>query len=687
MSLRRVGWVVACGLAAVLEVSCGQVYRPVVIPVSQTPPSPSGFHAVFGISTNIPSNPGTALQIDVSGDSNIGQANMGDNPTHATILPNNSRVFVAAANTVLSDGVTLNPGGVDLITAFTPAFDSTIASGLGTPTIFTLPNVIPSQSTSITNISEAGTVVTATLSSPLIKAAVGGTIEISNVPVGQYNGAFTITSVNGTKTIIQFDNTVPGLITATSGTATIPIPLTCSYRPDFVTTAQATSVFVANYGFENDPNCNLASTDSVALLNPSLSSIANISYQPAGSHPVAMVETPDLQNLYVLNQNNTVVDLSPTDLSTLANISLGGSTAPVWAAARVDAQRVYVVTQGDGLLHTIDTSSNTVTSSQFVGGPGANFVLYDKSRNRLYVTNPGNGSSAGAVYVFDATSDPPTPLGSPTGVVNIPAPPPCAVTPSPCGPVSPVSITVLPDGSRFYVASFAISTAACPDPGVNANNCLIPQLTVFDAASLTVKPVSSTLSLLAPSISLLGQSQFPATQYALAVTGTSCAPAAKYTPETNRFRMFTTSSADSSHVYVSVCDAGSIADIIATTSTLSTGGNNTPDQLVGDLSAPFGSCGIASCSTVADITAFSIASNVVTFQAANQFVAGQAVVISGLSTGTYLNGQTLTVIATGLSGTQFEAIVNEPNVGTTTDSGAATPLPPSQNPIFLLTGQ
>jgi hypothetical protein len=685
MSLRRVGWVVACGLAAVLEVSCGQVYRPVVIPVSQTPPNPSSFHAVFGISTNIPSNPGTALQIDVAGDSNIGQANMGDNPTHAAILPNDSRVFVTAANTVLSDGVTLNPGGVDLVTAFTPAFDSTIASGLGTPTIFTLPNVIPSQSTSIINISEAGTVVTATLSAPLIKAAVGGTIEISNVPVGQYNGAFTVTSVNGAKTVIQFDGTVSGLITATSGTATIPIPLSCSYRPDFVTTAQATSVFVANYGFENDPNCNLASTDSVALLNPSLNSIANISYQPAGSHPVAMVETPDSQNLYVLNQNNTVVDLSPTDLSTLATIPVANS--PVWATARVDAQRVYVVTQGDGLLHTIDTSSNTVTSSQFVGGPGANFVLYDKSHNRLYVTNPGNGSSAGAVYVFDAATDPPTPLGSPTGVVNVPAPPPCA-TPGTCGPVTPVSITALADGSRFYVASFAISTGACPDPNVNANNCLIPQLTVFDAASLTVKPVSSSLSLLAPSISLLGLPQFVGTQYALAVTHpASCAPAAPYTPETNRFRMFTTAAADNSHVYVSVCDAGLIADIIATTSTLGTGGTNTPDQLVGDLSAPFGLCAVTSCGNVVNITAFSISSNVVTFQAVNQFVAGQQVVISGLSTGTYLNGQTLTVIATGLSGTQFECVVNEPNVGTTTDSGAATPLPPAQNPIFLLTGQ
>ena len=91
MSFRRVGWLAAIALATLLEISCGQVYRPVVIPISTTPPNPANFHAVFGISANAPVNPGTALQIDVSGDTNIGVANMGMNPTHAAILPNNSR--------------------------------------------------------------------------------------------------------------------------------------------------------------------------------------------------------------------------------------------------------------------------------------------------------------------------------------------------------------------------------------------------------------------------------------------------------------------------------------------------------------------------------------------------------------------------------------------------------------------
>jgi hypothetical protein len=117
MSFRRMGWVATIALATFFEISCGQVYRPVVIPTNTVPPDPSGFHAVFGISANVPFNPGTALQIDVSGDTNIGVANMGINPTHAAILPSNSRVFVA------SSAGSSCPPGADVVTSFTPAVD------------------------------------------------------------------------------------------------------------------------------------------------------------------------------------------------------------------------------------------------------------------------------------------------------------------------------------------------------------------------------------------------------------------------------------------------------------------------------------------------------------------------------------------------------------------------------------
>ena len=617
MSFRRVGWVAAIALATLLELSCGQVYRPVVIPTNITPPNPANFHAVFGISANVPFNPGTALQIDVSGDTNIGVANMGVNPTHAAILPNRSRVFVASAGSVF-------PGDADVVTAFFPAAGS--STGLANATTFTLPNIGANQSAGIVSISEAGGVVTMTLSAPLLNAQVGAVIVVSGViipginppnPTG-YDGSFPISSVSGTT--IQYVDSITGLLPTSGGTATLPIPLFCRYLPDFVTTSQSNAVYVANFGEENGASCNFSSTDSVAVLNLSDSTVGNIKYLcassadcPTGAHPVAMAETPNAQNLYVVNQGtNTVVDLSPTDLSTMATIPVGST--PVWAVARADSQRVYVLTQGDGTLVPIDTATNTILPSQtnLSVGAGANFILYDANLNRLYVTNP----STSTVYVFSTTggvdlsgisNDTPKLLA--TISMTAGANPPCSTA------CSPVSVAALPDGSRFYVASFA-TQSPCSDPNIGTSiPCMVPMLTVFDALSLTVKPVSSSLlsPAPAPSLSLLSSPQFSATQYAVPVV-LSCVPAATYSPGTTRFRMFTTAAADSSHVYVSICDAGSIADINTTTNTLTTGGNS-PDTLVTNIVPPFGACGAASCSTVATITGFSISSGVVTFQA------------------------------------------------------------------------
>jgi hypothetical protein len=694
MSFRRVGWVAAIAMATLLELSCGQVYRPVVIPTNTTPPNPANFHAVFGISSNVAFNPGTALQIDVSGDTNIGVANMGVNPTHAAISPNHTRVFVASAGSLFL-------GGSDIITAFSPAAGG--SNGLGTPTTFTLPNIGANQSAGIVSISEAGNVVTMTLVAPLLNAKVGNVIAVSgvvipNAPVltaAGYDGSFSISSVNGTT--IQYTNpNFSDLLATSGGTATIPVPLFCSYLPDFLATSQTNAMYVANYGVENGADCNLSSTDSVASLNLSQNTVGTIAYLPPGSHPVAMAETPNGQGLYVANQgNNTVVDLSPIDLSTMAAISV--DSPPVWMVARGDNQRVYALTQGDGALIPgklvpIDTASNTILPSQtnLSVGMGANFILYDSSLNRLYVTNP----TTGTVFVFSVTGGVDlggTPNDTPRLLATIPmsagANPPC---PAGC---SPVSVAALPDGSRIYVASY-VAQPACSDPNIGSGSaCMIPLLSVFDALSLTVKPVSSSVFAKTPSMSLLTTPQFTRTQFAVSEVP-SCVAAPSYTPASTRFRMFTTAAADSSHVYVSICDAASIADIDTTTNTISVGANS-PDTLVANIPPPFGACAATTCSTVATITSFSIASNVVTFQAANGFIAGQKVSISGLTSegGSPLNGQTLSVLGNGLSGTQFEANitcapdVTCPDVSSTSDSGKAVPLPPPQAPIYLLTGQ
>ena len=553
MSSRRVGRLAVMLAATLLCVACGQIYRPVVIPTQLTPPTPANFHTVFGLDANVPGQPGAAVQIDVSGDSVVGQTptdpngkNVGVLPTHLAVLPNQSRLFVASAGGLFTNGT-------DLVAAFSPSPASSVGLGLGTVFDFTLP---PGQTSGISVISESGSVVTATLSAPLSNnLQAGDLIAIAGVDVNQYNGTFPLTSVSGTT--IQYANPVTGMAASSGGAASVPA------LPVFLNTTQNSSMYVANYN-----------SNSVAVLNLSLNAVSNT--VPVGIHPVALAETPDGRKLYVANQGgNSVSSLNTVDMS--ANTVTGFSgTTPAWVVARSDSHRIYVLTQGDGQLVTLDTATDSVIGSISVGA-GANFAAYDSHLTRLYVANPTEGT----VYVISTTggaNDTPTLLKA----ITIPGLASCAT----CSAAIPNQVAALRDGSRFYVASYQTATA-CPDPNIadslgNPLPCMIPQVAVIDANSLSVK---TSLFLLAPPVFKASSIANPQ-PYAVAPIA-SCVPAATFTPGSTRFRMTTAAAADSSRVYVGMCDAGAIAVVTTTTSSIGTGGTNTQDTLVTDLLAPF----------------------------------------------------------------------------------------------------
>lgn len=71
------------------------------------------------------------------------------------------------------------------------------------------------------------------------------------------------------------------------------------------------------------------------------------------------------------------------------------------------------------------------------------------------------------------------------------------------------------------------------------------------------------------------------------------------------------------------------------------------------------------------ITNVSLTSNVVTIMATNTLTAGTQVVINSLTGASFLNGATLTVLSSGLSGTQFEANFTNANYPSAADSGTA----------------
>jgi DNA-binding beta-propeller fold protein YncE len=591
-----VGRLAAMVLPIVLWMACGQVYRPVVLPCSvgglpgcpvEAPPTPSNFHAVFGLSANVPDNPGGVLQIDVAGDSIIAETptsdtsapNLGDNPTHAAISPNDSKVFVAGAGSI--------SGQPDSVAYFTPVFQFNSTSGFSNVGSISL----PSQTASIVSISEAGNLVTVTVA-PALTSAIAYAITIAGtIPAtAGYNGTFPISSITSTSTqaTITYNDAVTGLPACGPTVLNNPCPTTATaaipFQPVFLNSIESTAMYVANYN-----------TNTISAINSTLNVVSNSA--AVGINPVSLAEAKS-QNGYKVYVANQGVSQATSSISSVYSVTSGNNIAltpitvtgftgtnPVWAVARGDGQRVYVVTQGDGQLLTIDTAIDAVIGSASVGA-GANFIFFDPNLNRLYVTNPVTST----VYVFSDTGgadDTPVQLA----MLSLSGTSLCTATG--CSAVTPLSVTALPDGSRFYVASYQ-TASVCPDPLAGTSGpCIVPSVTVFNASNFTPEYSSgSTLTLLtSPPFATPVNNAY---QYAVPQVA-ACGPATPppsttlYSPAATRFRVFTAAAADGSRVYVSMCDAGAIAVINTTDNTNNeTGSTGTPaDTLVTDLPAAF----------------------------------------------------------------------------------------------------
>ena len=280
--------------------------------------------------------------------------------------------------------------------------------------------------------------------------------------------------------VSSYSPATPTMVTTTS--------LAKASAPVFATTTQNDFVFVA---------------DSAAGTVAAISTAANVVTDTitVGSNPIALVEVPNASKLYAVNQGSgNVSSINPVDKTPGATIATGSS--PVWAIARSDSARVYVLNSGSGTVSTIDTTTDTNLNIDVSVGVGANYMAYDKTFNRLYVTNP----VAGIISAFDVSADPPRPL-SWSGMV---------ISDSAGTPASPGSIAILPNGTRAYIASMTASG--------------IPQVTVLNTADGSLRTM---FSLTAPTLSCSGV----------------------------RFNLFAAADPGGTRVYVGNCGAGNTAII------------------------------------------------------------------------------------------------------------------------------
>jgi YVTN family beta-propeller protein len=255
---------------------------------------------------------------------------------------------------------------------------------------------------------------------------VSGDTAISRSTVGLMPVNAVLVAGNRVYVANSLDDTISTFSPA-SPTPVATISLPAGSVPSFVGTAETDLVFVANFGSNT---VSAISTTSNVLVPP----VYGI---PVGIHPVALAETPNSQKLYVANHGSngaggSVTSINPIDRSVNPPISNATWVSPVSIAARSDSNRAYVLDEGNGLVSAIDTASDTVVNSVSVG-VGANFMLYDSTRNRLYIANPVNNT----VTYLEASTD-----ALPAVVLNV---------------ANPVSVATLPDGSRAYISSALVS--------------------------------------------------------------------------------------------------------------------------------------------------------------------------------------------------------------------------------------
>ena len=225
--------------------------------------------------------------------------------------------------------------------------------------------------------------------------------------------------------------------------------------PNFVASTESANVYVSNSG-----------NGTVSTISTANNVITNTI--PVGGTPAAMAEIPNGQKLYVVNGATAAGAGSVVSMNTIdqtVNLPVVASPAaawvsPSWVVARSDSQRVYVLDKGSGFVTAIDTNFDTVVGTVSVG-VGADFMAYDPTLNRLYVTNPASNTVMALNVVTDDLS-----AGELTASI-----------------ANPISVTALLDGTRVYVASATVS-----------GTTVTSKVTVLTAAQLSVKTSISLAS-------------------------------------------------------------------------------------------------------------------------------------------------------------------------------------------------
>ena len=520
--MKRYHWLGLVVLVYGICTGCGETFRPIIIPNPPVFPNPKGAHTVLSINDNGTAVAGTAMVIDVSGDTNISVGNVGLAPVHA-VQQTATQVLVlnrsvpGPLNT--GDSITkldfqnlviISPATISLPSNSEPNFIAAAPSS--SVAYVTLPNYVPDPT--------SGTVV------PSVGVVSTNANNLQN--------------------------------TATVGSNPVGLAVT----PD------NTKLYVANQGDGTISAFNIVSTDNLSPrgVNGSLS-----------SPPIWLSPRSDSQMVYVLEASGTLASI--TIASTAGPDTLAESTVNVPLATTMtydsNLNRLYIAggNPGSPELVIVDVSQSaptllaTIPIPPFVLGPSsvpatavaatalpdgtrAYVASYAKLPSQVNISSISSDGTT-ATYAYTLTSGHDLTSGVSVTISGI------------------TGMGLTEFNGTFIVEAVVSGTAACPGTCFQVPNVemlsstavsatasgtnIFPQVTAVWVSSNTIKTT-------------VGMPGFPdaTDQSTPEYYAPVCAVPPVGTPYRATFRFMMASGGDSSRAYMSSCDGG-LVDIIDTT--------------------------------------------------------------------------------------------------------------------------
>ena len=393
--LRRITVIAIFLLFVLMELGCGEQYRPIANPIVSPGGQPQNTHFAYVLNYN-PSGNGSSTKIDVSGDTNLQVVTTGlgsvaqsfQGGVEGAIFVANRDSDTVSEFSLLSTPSVINiglyPGSRPVNLAATTTTQVYVANSGAT-------SVCPLTG-SLSVIGTSALVVTSTVCvgvnpGPIVQLPNGGNVYVANL------GDNSISVYSPTS------QSIVATLTAANGLHQNPVALVAS--------ADGSYVFVVTQG-------NGGGQGALDIINTTTYAIGGT--VPLGISPTYGYLDTVLSRLYVTNTGSnsvTVFDVSNVVLAasppitTLATVNVG--SAPVSVAALPNGLSVYVANSVSNDVSVVNSNNLTVVATVPVGQV-PKFIATEPSSSKVYTANAGSGT----ISIINTLNN--------TVVLNMPAP-------------------------------------------------------------------------------------------------------------------------------------------------------------------------------------------------------------------------------------------------------------------------